>query len=246
MERVSDQPSRTMPPEPLVYRPARLLTEPVAPRLPAFLTPDVITVGWGVCLLAAAALILEGSRTAQVAAAAMIVASYVLDCLDGDVARVRDSGSKLGAQLEQFVHWIGEGVLIVAATAVCARQTSGDEAWLIGIAALAGGYTFAFVYGQLHLLADRTLDYGFLHVLTRWLYRWMPLSTNVLAIGALTDQVLAALAVWGGLSLATSLIVFALYYRVERGVRSRASLSAAPAAEPTTTQEVPDGPLQPV
>ena len=91
--------------------------------------------------------------------------------------------------------------------------------WLVGMLAIIGGYTFAFVYHQLNLLANRSVNYGFLHTLTRWLYPWMPLSLNLVALGALVNHVSLALEVWAATSVSCAVVAFSVYYNVERGLR---------------------------
>lgn len=217
--------------EPYVYRAARLITVPLARRLPAWISPDGVTLAWGLCLAGAGVLLSEATWPAGVGAAGLIAVSHVLDCLDGDIARHRDDTSKLGAQLEQVVHWLAEGVVVTGATVGVARGAMSDMPWLVGMAALIGTYTFAFVYHQLSLLADRTLDYGALHTITRWLYRFMPLSMNLLALGALLHRVELMLTGWTIIALSASFLIFGIYYRVERGARLTRKTVAHPQQE---------------
>src|SRR5690242_16896963 len=89
--------------EPAIYVPARRLSIHISSLLVGTpVTPNQVTLGWGTCLVASSGLFFAGY---QRMAAVLIAVAYVLDCVDGELARLRGSGSNVGSILEQMVHW---------------------------------------------------------------------------------------------------------------------------------------------
>ena len=72
-----------------------------------WITPDLLTWLAFACKLAAAALVLRGSYAADLAAAALFQFHTVLDCMDGTLARYRQSSSPRGAFLDKVTDQIG-------------------------------------------------------------------------------------------------------------------------------------------
>lgn len=210
--------------EPPIYRPFRLISVYVTLlllRTPV--TPNQITLLWAASLCVAAWIV--GTSPANTVSAAIFVAIYyVLDCVDGELARARGVGSKLGSQLEQTCHWVSNGV-ILAGIAVGQFTQDGNHLRVLlwAVAVLIGDYAFHFTYYQLNLLFDRTLDYGLLHLLTRILYLLMPINTNVLLLTLPFGLQWWALMFWAVLSNVSWAVAFFLYYLVE----SRQKISLA-------------------
>jgi phosphatidylglycerophosphate synthase len=202
--------------EPPTYRLGRLVAVVLRERLAASrLSPNALTFAWTVCLIGASGALAVGEYQYGLLAAALILLSYVLDCLDGEAARARGRTSKIGSQLEQMAHWVTNGCLLLGTVVGLSHGGNRMWVWVVLAAALIGDYTFHFLYQQLHLAADRNLDYGALHIVTRWLYALMPINTNLLIVGAVASELLGALVVWAALSNVAWLVIFGIYYRVE-------------------------------
>jgi hypothetical protein len=99
------------------------------------LTPNAVTLlSLGVGLAAAAA-VATGERWGYVGGAVLLMASFVLDCVDGQLARYRRAFSPLGGWLDATLDRVKE-YAVYAALAVGASRT-GDDVWLLAVAALA-------------------------------------------------------------------------------------------------------------
>ena len=96
-------------------------------------TPNGITVAWIVIGLAGVAGLLVDSWAARVAAALLLQLSYLLDFVDGEVARLNDRRSMVGGFLDLLGHGVIKAGLPLAAGGAAAWQTG--NAWL----AVAGG-----------------------------------------------------------------------------------------------------------
>src|SRR2546423_1364211 len=94
-----DVPPVTEPPFYFPFRQAGKLLIPLASRL----SPNALTSIWILLEISAAALLLVGFRYTP---AVLILVSIVIDCLDGDVARVTKRTSRIGSLLENFGHWL--------------------------------------------------------------------------------------------------------------------------------------------
>lgn len=201
--------------EPPTYRLPRLLSIYLTHLLlPTRVTPNAVTFfQW--FLLVAAALFFAATRSwSNVVGAILIFLSYIIDCVDGELARGRGTSSKIGSQLEQMVHWTGGGLLLLGATYATTIPESSSR-WIVGFLAIFGDTTFHFMYNQLNMHADPKVNYGKLHLITKLLYRVMPINTNLMIIGGLVNHLFEALLVWAVLSNLSVVIVFGIYYRVE-------------------------------
>ncbi len=127
----------------------RLISGPITPLVAATpVTPNQLTwlsLGAGLC---AAAMIAMGGTGWQVGGALLFVASYVLDNIDGEIARLKNLSSRFGAVLDTVVDWLVHTVLFVA-IGLEHSSASGQGVWLwLGIAAGAGG-SINFVIGRI-------------------------------------------------------------------------------------------------
>lgn len=118
----------------------RLISGPITPIVAATpVTPNQLTwlsLAAGLC---AAAMIAVGGTGWQVGGAVLLVVSYVLDNIDGEIARLKNLTSRFGAILDTLADWLVHTVLFVAIGLEHSSAT-GQGIWLwLGIAAAAGG-----------------------------------------------------------------------------------------------------------
>ena len=116
-------------------------------------TPNRITlVSLGVGLIAAAMFVLCPGRLGLLAAGLMVQLGYVLDCADGQLARLRGTATALGAQLDFVTDAIKAPALLAGVTLRLWREHD-DPLYvvvgLLGLAALAAGLSLtSFVRGS--------------------------------------------------------------------------------------------------
>jgi hypothetical protein len=99
------------------------------------LTPNVVTLVSLLVGLGAAAAVATGERWGYVTGAVLLMASFALDCVDGQVARYARTFTALGGWLDATLDRVKE-YAVYAALAVGASRT-GDDVWLLAVAALA-------------------------------------------------------------------------------------------------------------
>jgi len=120
---------------PLVRHLSRRLT-PWLLRTP--LSPNQITVSSVTVSLFGAWLFLDGGYRAGVGGALCLVAGYVLDNCDGEVARRRDLSTRFGALLDTAGDWLTHTAFF-AALGIGVAQASGQGYWAwLGWIAAAG------------------------------------------------------------------------------------------------------------
>src|SRR5688500_48951 len=142
-------------PDPISYAPARAISIYITRLLTGTtISPNAVTIIWALCLLAAAAAFAVGEYVTLLLAALLILLSYVLDCVDGELARVKNMPSKIGGHLEQMVHWVTNGVLLLAITFTVYNELETTAVWILGFLAVIGDYTFHFLYYQLNIVAN--------------------------------------------------------------------------------------------
>ncbi|HEU5156299.1 MAG TPA: CDP-alcohol phosphatidyltransferase family protein [Streptosporangiaceae bacterium] len=106
------------------------------------LTPNVVTsISMGVAVVAAV-WFAAGTRTGMIVGAALLYIAFVLDCVDGQLARYTRQFSTLGAWLDatfdrakEYVAYAGLAVGSTAAAA--ASSVHGGDVWRLAVAAMA-------------------------------------------------------------------------------------------------------------
>lgn len=142
-----------------------LLVDPLVGRLVraaagrAWATPDRLTAAAFLLGLGAAAAFLAGSPGWLVTGAVLYHAGFVVDCMDGKIARLTGAGSAFGAWLDFFLDRLR---VVVGLVAVCTGQylRTGDVVFLfvaIGVVFLA---LFGYVNGAETDKARAQLDGG--------------------------------------------------------------------------------------
>jgi phosphatidylglycerophosphate synthase len=124
----------------------RFVARPVAavllvPLAKSRITPNQVTFLSLVTFVGAMILLaLERSYAGLVGAALVLELSYVLDCTDGQLARLKQKSSPVGAHLDFLMDEL-KAFLLVAATGLRLWRCDGHELWLVeallGLAAVA-------------------------------------------------------------------------------------------------------------
>lgn len=73
----------------------------------------------------------------QATGGGLLLFAFLLDCLDGDLARLKDMGTPLGAMLDPIFDRLGEISVIVGAS-ICGWRTTGEPLWLLSGVILTG------------------------------------------------------------------------------------------------------------
>jgi phosphatidylglycerophosphate synthase len=116
------------------------------------LSPTAVTGLSVVLALVAAAGYATGDRPAMVAGSLLLYASFVLDCVDGQLARYRRMFSAFGGWLDTMADRFKEYVVYAALAAGAVRSGLGDV-WALAIAALVlqtARHMTDYWYGALH------------------------------------------------------------------------------------------------
>lgn len=140
LSRIREAYRRTSKPTDILWN--RFVARPLAaivivPLERTRVTPNQITLAsLFVFLFAAALLILLPGQQGLLTAVVVIELSYVLDCADGQLARLRGTSSPIGAHFDFLMDEL-KAFVLVAATAARLYQDSGDARVLLeGLAAL--------------------------------------------------------------------------------------------------------------
>jgi phosphatidylglycerophosphate synthase len=139
------EPSRVASVEDIEEIPDWYLHRPIARRavnllLPTSVTPNEVTMWSGVAgVLAAVALVFGVAHPAlRLVSAALLLASVVLDCVDGQLARARKTMSAGGTALDTVVDVVVSLAMLGATTFVVWQQHDTRWLWLLAPAAFAG------------------------------------------------------------------------------------------------------------
>ena len=129
-------------------------------------TPDQLTFASFGCAVAGAAVLfgLDHQWPTLIAAALLFQASYILDCADGQLARIRGQYSRHGWRLDLYSDRLTETIVIISVTYALAGQAA--SFWLLGMSVI--GATTLMQYSRVHELLhaakftshadDRTAD----------------------------------------------------------------------------------------
>lgn len=115
------------------------VVRPVSRRLTAVglrhgWTPNMVTVVSLLLGLAACGLIVGDHRASWIAAALLLQASLVVDCVDGEIARFTRRSSSIGAWLDAVSDRVKEFAAVAAVAWVAARR--GEPMWVLAIVLL--------------------------------------------------------------------------------------------------------------
>jgi len=136
---IADSYRRTKKPKDILWN--RLVARPLAavllvPLAGSRITPNQVTFASLAVFVAAAALLVGlPGWTGLLIAVAVLEFSYVLDCVDGQLARLRGTSSPVGAHLDFLMDEL-KAFLLVAATGARLWRGDGRTQWLVE--ALAG------------------------------------------------------------------------------------------------------------
>jgi phosphatidylglycerophosphate synthase len=135
---------RTKKPQDILWN--RFVARPLAavllvPLAKTRITPNQITFASLTAFVAAmVVLALQRGHVGLLVAVAVLEFSYVLDCTDGQLARLKNQSSPVGAHLDFLMDEL-KAFLLVAATGIRLWQADGHELWLVesllGLAAVA-------------------------------------------------------------------------------------------------------------
>lgn len=133
----------------------RHLSKVMTPALLATpVTANQVTTASLVAGLAAAWCAMQTSHALAVAAGALMVACYVLDNCDGEIARQKNQCSTFGMHFDTFVDWAVHSTFFVA-IGVGAERLFGSAIWFyLGLIA-GGGATVNYVLGLVLDARDR-------------------------------------------------------------------------------------------
>lgn len=97
---------------------------------PTPLTPNQVTfLGTAVFAAAAAAMIAMPGATGFLVAALLVQLSYLFDCADGQLARIKEMTSDVGAHLDFLMDEL-KALMLVGAAAIRMWMDTGDTLWL--------------------------------------------------------------------------------------------------------------------
>jgi phosphatidylglycerophosphate synthase len=188
------------------------------------IAPNTITFMFIGCLILASFVLALRPRHGVQVVALLIIASYILDCCDGPVARATKRTSTLGDKLDMLGHWFTNNLLILGATVGEIGAGGSNSAWLIGMVAMLG--TNTYYYMQYHLLphspsasadAESQLegDTSILKKIRNLFHLFAPLDTNLLIGASLIGLPFLAIQIWAIVSNVATLAIFGQYYRRE-------------------------------
>jgi phosphatidylglycerophosphate synthase len=183
--------------------------------------PNTITFIFIGCLILASVVLALHPTTGVQIVALLIIASYILDCCDGPVARVSKRTSTIGDKLDMLGHWFTNNLLIIGATLGEIGSGGSNSAWLIGMIAMMG--TNTYYYMQYHLLPhsspkiagqeDKREDKTSLLKRIRSIFHvFAPLDTNLIILASLIGLPFLAIQVWAVISNVAILAIFGQYY----------------------------------
>jgi Phosphatidylglycerophosphate synthase len=131
---IADVYRKTRKPKDILWN--RFVARPLAavllvPLAKSRITPNQITfLSLATFVAAMALLALERGHLGLVGAVLVLELSYVLDCTDGQLARLKHQASPVGAHLDFLMDEL-KAFMLVAATGIRLWQTDGHEFWLV-------------------------------------------------------------------------------------------------------------------
>jgi len=167
LARIVEAYRRTQKPKDLIWN--RYVARPLAavllvPLERAPVTPNQVTLATlAVFVIAAAMLAAWPTWAGLVAAVAVIELAYVLDCVDGQLARLRGSSTPIGAHLDFLMDEL-KAFLLVAAVGIRLWRADGSAWWLfeglMGLVAVASAISLTTFIRRPEYAAATGVDVG--------------------------------------------------------------------------------------
>ncbi len=155
----------------ILYRPVAFVVVKAIYRLP--ITPNAVT---GLSLIAGLIAAWEFSAGGLVAAAAWYVAANILDCSDGQLARLQNSGTPLGRLVDGIADYISS-VAIFLGIGIGLARTQPEYWWLVVAAGLSSAlHAIVFDRVQSEFIATVRGEENFVD---RELNRFAPVGAEV-------------------------------------------------------------------
>jgi phosphatidylglycerophosphate synthase len=174
--------------------------------------PNVISLLWLVAMMGASWVVSFSSGLGgRLIAIGLVCLHFILDCCDGEVARITNRTSRVGSNLEQTIHWIVNLALILGSAWGLYRQNGTIASLSLGLICLAGDATFHFFYIQLNYWLNPHLDYGWFHKISSYIFPFMPMNINLFAIFCLIGRLDLFLLIWAIVSF-TLFVLLAIGY----------------------------------
>jgi phosphatidylglycerophosphate synthase len=178
-------------------------------------SPSVITFLWLISLLGASVLIATGSYSHMTWAIGLILLHFVLDCSDGEVARINRQTSRIGSIFEQMVHWTTNLTLIAGASLGLYAQTKNDFALMIGVFCMMADACFHYVYIQFNYWMEESVNYGWFHSITKFIYIFMPVNISLLTVCVVINRLDIFLWGWTGIAVLLFLLLTFFFLKKE-------------------------------
>jgi phosphatidylglycerophosphate synthase len=80
----------------------------------------------------------------QAAGGGLLLLAFLVDCMDGDLARLKELKSPLGAMLDPIFDRLGE-ITVICGAAICGWRSTGEPLWLVG-GIIAAGMSQIYFY----------------------------------------------------------------------------------------------------
>jgi len=195
-----------------IYAPIRFLSTPLSWRLTlGGVSPNAVTALGAALALGAAVAFATGHSPWMPLGGALIFASYICDCMDGEMARLKGSASAFGGQLDQLTNWLTMVALQTGLACGAYQSSRRPEFLLLGMLSIGGWCSFYYLYLQIASWTEASAEYYYLRRLSGTLLWVMPLDENVVLLTGLACQPQAGLIVSAAASLFLCFAVSALY-----------------------------------
>ena len=119
------------------------------------ITPNQLTIFSFSLMIVSACLLTSINGAIQAAGGGFLLIAYQIDCLDGDLARLKSLKSPLGSMLDPILDRLGE-LAITIGVSINGWRLTGDAIWLIGGIILAGmSQLYCYVNS---LMTDKSIE----------------------------------------------------------------------------------------
>jgi phosphatidylglycerophosphate synthase len=101
-----------------------------------FITPNRLTIlSFGITILSGV-LILADNATSLIIAGVVLQVAYIIDCMDGQLARYRGTSSKIGSLLDKWSDFVKFPFIIVALTIQASNHQPATTVTILGLATI--------------------------------------------------------------------------------------------------------------
>ncbi|WGQ10947.1 CDP-alcohol phosphatidyltransferase family protein [Pedobacter gandavensis] len=176
------------------------------------LSPNLLSTTWLLLLIGAS---ISFSFNYNRLGGVLILMHFIIDCCDGEVARVTKKMSKAGNDYERIIHWSTNLFLLLGISIGLGNRYGSENVYLLCLFSLVFDSCFYYLTDQFYHIIRRNHNYVQLFKIGKYVFLFMPTSTILFMLGGFFDLLIYSIIIWTIISFTLFFLFAILYFKEE-------------------------------